>query len=100
MARGYSFTVQNHYTVSVRYGLLDRTIKELERRRKYGLVWEDKSEKVIKLCSGLFICIIEPRRRLGITVIFAVFLLLWHQFRSRNPRISKKKSRKTQRSGI
>jgi adenine-specific DNA-methyltransferase len=40
-----------------------REIKKLEKREKYGIVWEDKPEKVAKLCKENLPVLVEDKKK-------------------------------------
>ena len=42
---------------------LIRKVKELEKRKKFGIVWEDKSEEVANLCKEKFPILEEDKKR-------------------------------------
>jgi len=38
---------------------IERLKKELKKRKKYGLVWEDKPEDVVEMCKEKVDCLLK-----------------------------------------
>lgn len=75
LARGFVFPVSDIETIpamskttkeknfSARILELEKEIKKLKSRKKYGLVWEEKPEKVVELCKNKLPVLIEDSKK-------------------------------------